>query len=215
MSLEELLPALNTSLLHEAFTHPSCGEEINNQRLEYLGDAVLGLVISHWLYQCEPPLSEGDMSWLRAALVREDTLGQVAQKLNLGSRIRLAPGMEKEGGREQESILADTLEALLGAVYLSQGFNRSQQVVLEWFAPWLEQVEKHGFSRDAKSRLQENLQARATKFEYVVKKEQGPDHAKQFWVELRIDGKPVAVGRGNSKKEAELHAASQAIENGI
>lgn len=214
MTLEKVLPSIDTSLLREAFTHPSCGEK-NNQRLEFLGDAVLDLVISQWLYQYEPPLSEGDMSWLRAALVREDTLVQVALKLDLGSRILLAPGMEREGGRLQNSILADTLEALLGALHLASGFSNTRRVVLDWFAPWLELVEKSGYERDAKSRLQELLQDKAVEFEYVLKKEQGPDHAKVFWVELRIDGKPAATGRGNSKKEAERHAASQALKNGI
>lgn len=215
MKLNQVLEIIDGDLAREAFTHPSCGEKINNQRLEFLGDAILGLIVSHWLFDRSPPLSEGDMSWLRAALVREETLAHIARQLELGGQLRLAKGAEKEGARNLSSALADSLEALIGALYLSAGMETTRQAVLSWMAPWLSLAESQGLDWDYKSRLQEKLQRGDVEFRYVLKRQQGPDHMKTFWVELQIGGKPVAVGRGSSKKEAEQDAARQALDNGI
>ena len=196
------------ALFKEAITHSSTGEEIHNERLEFLGDAVLDLVISEWLYTNENSFPEGRMSQIRAAVVREDTLAVVARKLNLGRLLRVGKGEEKTGGRTRASLLADTLEAILAAMFLSSGLEVTREFILEIFAEPLYKAASSKFINDYKSEFQEQMQAvGADSYEYRVIRDSGPDHNKTFWVELTAAGKVLATGSGKTKKQAEIGRA--------
>ncbi|MGI6364587.1 MAG: ribonuclease III [Bacillota bacterium] len=206
--LKDIAPAL----LREATTHSSTGEEIHNQRLEFLGDAVLSLIISDWLYSHPEGFSEGRMSQIRAAVVREESLATIARRLELGSILHLGKGEEKSGGRNRTSLLADALEAVIAAHYLSAGLDQTRAVVLELFEDELAKACSDDFIIDYKSELQETLQASGLdSIEYTVTKDAGPDHNKTFWVELSVGGKVLASGSGKTKKQAEQDAARKAL----
>ncbi len=215
MNLEEALATIGPQLARQALTHPSREAACHYQRLEFLGDAVLGAVISAWLYDNCPDHDEGRMSWLKAWLVREETLASIANDLDLDKHITLGTGAENAGDQKRPSILADVLEAVIGALFVSGGWNQAEAAVEQWFGPYLSRAKHNKVSRDSKSLLQERLQQQGKGFHYLLKDQQGPDHEKLFWVELWIEGKPVAVGQGKSKKEAEQKAAAQALKDGI
>ncbi len=204
------------NLLAEAFRHSSYVNEIgeldlqDNERLEFLGDAVLDLAISHILMEMYPEAREGDLSKFRASVVNEKTLYQFARVLELGDFIHLGKGEELTGGREKPSILANTVEALLGALYLDAGFVRTRDIIREWFMPVLERIDSEEEVDDFKSLLQEYTQANfKTRPEYFLVKERGPAHEKTFRVALRLNGDILAEAEGRSKKEAEQKAAKE------
>jgi ribonuclease-3 len=212
----------NPALLTEALTHKSHVNERkspvrqHNERLEFLGDAVLSLIISDHLATRFPQLSEGALSKLKARLVSEACLAKAARRLDLGARLRLGRGEELSKGREKASLLADALEALIAAVYVDGGLNASRAFTLEVLGDELREVEtehaKPG-GEDYKTRFQEYCQRRYDMLpRYVTVQETGPDHQKLFEVEVRIDGRTMGAGRGSSKKEAEQLAAQQALE---
>ncbi|MGQ9532633.1 MAG: ribonuclease III [Desulfotomaculales bacterium] len=212
-------PFHNRELLSHALTHGSFAAERhlspvqNNQRLEFLGDAVLELVISEHLFRQYPDREEGDLTRMRAAVVCEPSLVRAARALDLGSALRLGRGEERDGGRERPSILADAFEALLGAVYLDRGLDAARRVALTWLAPVLAEVAAGGAERDYKTRLQEALQARGLEpVEYAIVGEEGPDHAKTFTVATTWRGRRLTRGTGRSKKEAEQEAARALLE---
>jgi ribonuclease-3 len=205
-------------LCEAALTHKSWLNEFaragrtDNERLEFLGDAVLNLVVGDLLMRRYPERSEGDLSKNRAALVSETGLGQVAAALDLGQWIFLGRGEEQAGGRRRASILADTLEALLGAVYLDGGFGAAFGVVERVLAPGLADSER-GLRLDHKSRLQERSQALLQRTpQYAVVGQEGPDHDKTFVVSIVLNGTEYGRAAGKSKKEAEQSAAAQALE---
>lgn len=203
---------IDPALLREATTHSSTGEEVHNQRLEFLGDSVLSLIISDWLYANRRGFSEGRMSQVRAAVVREESLATIARQLDLGSILRLGRGEEKSGGRQRTSLLADALEAVIAAHYLSTSLEHTRAVVLDLFEEQLTQACSDNFISDYKSQLQETLQASGVDaIEYTVTKDAGPDHNKTFWVELSVGGKVLATGTGKTKKQAEQEAARKAL----
>ncbi len=207
-SLRDIKPPL----LRQALTHPSTEEESNNQRLEFLGDAVLSLVITDWLYGHEEGFAEGKMSQIRAAVVKEETLAAVARKLGLGEIVRLGKGEEKTGGRTRASLLADALEAVIAAYYLSAGWEQTRAAVLALFVPYLQKVCSASFIGDYKSQVQEKFQAAGLNdIKYTVIKDCGPDHDKTFWVQLSVGGKALATGTGKTKKQAEQDAARKAL----
>ena len=218
--LEEVMGYLfeNPSLLDQALTHKSYANEHgpearDNERLEYLGDAVLDLVVSRLLYDLSPPLSEGKMSKIRAFLVSEPSLERVARTLGLGPLIRLGRGEEQTGGREKASILSGAFEALVAAIYLDGGFDLAFQFVEALFRPILEQEGTGALERDYKTRLQEYCQARYGRTPvYRLVREWGPDHDKTFEVEIRLGNRTLGRGRGRNKKEAEQRAAQDALE---
>ncbi len=218
--LEEVMGYLfeNPSLLDQALTHKSYANEHgpearDNERLEYLGDAVLDLVVSRLLYDLIPPLSEGKMSKIRAFLVSEPSLERVARTLGLGPLIRLGRGEEQTGGREKASILSGAFEALVAAIYLDGGFDLAFQFVEALFRPILEQEGTGVLERDYKTRLQEYCQARYGRTPvYRLVREWGPDHDKTFEVEIRLGNRTLGRGRGRNKKEAEQRAAQDALE---
>lgn len=198
-------------LLQRALTHRSFAPE-HNERLEFLGDSVLGCVIAKYLYGGYPQLSEGDLSRLRSNLVREDTLAVLAQQLDLGSHLRLGEGERKSGGFRRPSILADALEALFGAVLLDGGFAAAEKAVLGLFVPYLERVDVQTLGKDAKTLLQEHLQGRRIPLpSYSVISTQGQAHEQSFQVECAIPSLKIATrGTGSSRRNAEQQAAQAA-----
>jgi ribonuclease-3 len=208
----------NPALCETALTHTSWVNEAgqpersDNERLEFLGDAVVDLVVSDVLMRRFPDRREGDLSRARAALVSESGLAQVALAIELGRYILLGKGEERTGGRSRPSILANTLEALVGAIYIDAGFDTVAAVATRLFEGRIEDVDSHA-RLDYKSRLQERAQALwQTAPVYEVVAEDGPDHDKRFEVALSLAGRPYGRAVGRSKKEAEQGAAAAALE---
>ena len=204
------------ALRHGSFVHErslSAGREQlrSNERLEFLGDAVLGFLIARRVYGRFPHAPEGELTRLRASLVREETLAIVARQLGLGELLLLGRGEQRSGGRENAGRLADALEAVLGAVYLSCGLDRAQEVLERLLLPMFEQSET--LSRDPKTELQQLFQSRRRVPQYAVLAINGPDHARSYDVEVRLNGTQLGRGAGKSKKEAEQAAARAALEN--
>ena len=199
----------DAELFVQAITHRSASGS-NNERLEFLGDAVLDFVISDALFQLRPEADEGDLSKLRASLVKDTSLAELAVELGLGEHLILGSGERKTGGHRRESILADALEAILGAVYLDSGFDAAKDLVDRIFEQRLNALPDAGDLRDPKTRLQEWLQARARPLPvYALEREVGADHAKTFYVrcELPDDGFSVEAS-GISRRKAEQAAAT-------
>jgi ribonuclease-3 len=202
-----------TALLTQALTHRSHGIP-NNERLEFLGDGVLNCVVAHLLYQQFPNLPEGDLSRMRAHLVREATLSEIAVSLSLGEYMRLGDGEMKSGGWRRPSMLADTLEALFGAIFLDGGFAAAQAVIEKLYAPLLEGLDPKSLGKDPKTFLQEYLQGRKLALpEYVLLATEGEAHCQSFRIECRIPALKVrAEGSGTSRRAAEQQAAQAAYE---
>ncbi|NLJ76691.1 MAG: ribonuclease III [Peptococcaceae bacterium] len=210
------------NLLHQALTHSSYTYESkqngfeNNQRLEFLGDAVLDLAVSDHLFRSYPHLDEGNLTKMRAALVCEPSLARVAKTLGVGLCLLMGKGEERTGGRERPSILADVFEALLGAVYLDQGLKVAGNLALRLLEPVIEDVLEGRLDRDYKTELQEIVQQRGSEqVQYKILREEGPDHEKVFTAGVLYKGKLVGTGRGRSKKDAEQQAAKFALVNKI
>jgi ribonuclease-3 len=204
-------------LLTRALTHKSYANEnkvpSHNERMEFLGDAVLNLIVSEYLMMTCPDSTEGDLSRLRAAVVSEPALAQIARDIGLGTYLLLGRGEEQTGGRNKASLLADCLEALIASIYLDAGNGAAQTFVMRFFDPMLKRTCTSGGTPDYKTELQELCQDRLKKLpEYRVSSETGPDHQKQFEVAVSINGQIGGRGRGKSKKEAEQHAAKEALE---
>jgi len=205
-------------LLEEALRHSSFVNEVpeaglrDNERLEFLGDAVLNLVVGHILMTRFTFLKEGDLSRMRANLVNEHQLAKLARSLDLGKAIQLGKGEAQSGGSEKNSILAGTLEALIAAVYVDGGFEAAFTIIHRVFMPFVQQLDGADGHTDFKSQLQELVQARpGTMPSYAVAREEGPDHDKTFWVQLRVMDIET-LGTGKSKKAAEQDAARKALE---
>ena len=200
------------SLLHQALTHRSHSIS-NNERVEYLGDSVLNCCIAVELYQRFADLKEGELSRVRANLVRQETLAELAQELELGTYLRLGEGEMKSGGCRRPSILADALEALVGAVFLDGGFAASQSVIRGLYAPLLEHLEPHTLDKDPKTLLQELLQARKIALpQYAVVGTKGAAHSQQFQVACEIPQLAISTtGFGTSRRIAEQEAAQLAL----
>ncbi|MDR2189150.1 MAG: ribonuclease III [Azonexus sp.] len=200
-------------LLRMALTHRSFGLP-NNERLEFLGDGILDCVIAAALYHRFPDLPEGDLSRLRANLVRQETLCQLAQGLALGAALALGEGELKSGGAERPSILADALEALLGAIYLDAGFDAAAAAVLRLYAPLLDALQPGKVRKDPKTGLQECLQGRKKPLpRYVLLETRGAAHEQSFVVACELDDPPLrTVGQGGSRRVAEQDAAAQALQ---
>jgi ribonuclease-3 len=201
------------ALTHKSFANEQLTKGEDNQRLEFLGDAVLGLVVAEELMDRLPGAPEGQLTPKRAAIVNEIRLAELAAKINLGTIIRLGRGEEKNNGRDRSSILADAVEAVIGAIYLDGGFSAAKQVVINWLGSALDNVAKDDFLGDPKTLLQEKFQSLNTEAPiYRVVNEEGPDHDKIFEVEISLGDTVLARGRGKSKKDAEKDAAKRALE---
>lgn len=207
------------ALLEEALVHSSYANEnpgaapVSNERLEFLGDAVLGLAVAEKLYHECPYSAEGELTVLRAALVRRDALAAVAKRLGLGEHMYLGKGEEAGGGRSKAVNLAGTMEAVIGAVFLDRGWRVTREIVLKFFKPELEESVSRGVAVDFKSRLQEIIQSeRQITPAYYIIDETGPDHSKVFTVEVRAGDTVLGKGTGKSKKAAETEAARLALQ---
>lgn len=203
---------LTLALTHRSYAYEN-GGLMPNERLEFLGDAVLGLVVTDHLYRAHPDLPEGQLAKLRASVVNMHALTAVAEGLGdggLGSYLLLGRGEELTGGRDKASILADTLEALLGAVYLQHGMDIARSVVHRLFEPLLEEAPRRGAGLDWKTSLQELTAAEDLGVPEYRVAEQGPDHSKQFTATATVAGQDRGTGRGRTKKEAEQNAAEAA-----
>lgn len=200
-------------LLRRALTHRSAGSR-NNERLEFLGDALVNLIVAEALFERFPRADEGELTRARAALVREGSLAEVARTLQLGDRLELGPGELKSGGFRRDSILADALEALIGAIYLDAGFESCRACVLPWFETQLTTLPSGGTAKDAKTRLQEWLQARQLPLpEYRLLAAEGDDHDKTFHVLCVLSSPALELsGQGSSRRQAEQAAAQLVIE---
>lgn len=200
-------------LLVQALTHRSAPGE-NNERLEFLGDALLGFVVAEALWQRFPDADEGRLSRLRASLVNKETLAALARGIDLGDYLRLGAGELRSGGHARDSILADALEATFAAVYLDKGFDPARDVILDLLSAPLERAVAVGTSKDPKTRLQELLQAdRRPLASYSVLDVTGSQHAQSFRVRCELaDGAEVAEGKGTSRRRAEQQAAERMLE---
>jgi ribonuclease-3 len=208
----------NQELLHQALRHPSYvyekddPEVSDNQRLEFLGDAVINLAISNLLMESFPEMKEGDLSKYRASLVSENGLSCIARELELGDYLLLGKGEERTNGRKKFSILSDALEALIGAIYLDGDFTSALRVIARLFSPLLNSISFGKPISDFKTDLQEYSQeALQSTPEYRHEKETGPDHNKTFYVAVYLKGNLRGKGEGKSKKEAEQNAAKEAL----
>ncbi|MCA9522557.1 MAG: ribonuclease III [Myxococcales bacterium] len=203
---------LVVALTHRSYVNECASTLSDNERFEFLGDAVLGLVISHELVRVYPNLPEGRLTKYKARIVNERSLARIASSLGIGAFLRLGRGEEQTGGRQKASILADAIEALIGAVFLDAGYDTLNRVVLEHFRGAIEHVPAGSGSLDFKSALQERVQALYRDVpDYQVIDQRGPDHDKRFEVTVSIAGTVVAHGVGRSKKAAEKHAAEVAL----
>ncbi|MDX2594998.1 MULTISPECIES: ribonuclease III [Streptomyces] len=205
---------VESALLVRALTHRSYAYENGglptNERLEFLGDSVLGLVVTDTLYRTHPDLPEGQLAKLRAAVVNSRALAEVGRGLDLGAFIRLGRGEEGTGGRDKASILADTLEAVIGAVYLDQGLDAASELVHRLFDPLIEKSSNLGAGLDWKTSLQELTAIEGLGVPEYLVTETGPDHEKIFTAAARVGGVSYGTGTGRSKKEAEQQAAESA-----
>lgn len=207
-------PFENPDLLKQALTHCSAGSN-NNERLEFLGDALLGCVIAAELYDRYPKATEGELSRMRASLVRRESLARLAQGLDFGRYLRLGAGERKSGGHHRNSILADALEAVFGAIYLDGGFEVFRKCLLRLFSERLEAVADPEALKDAKTRLQEYLQSRQMALpEYTVVDVSGDPHAQSFQVQCSLTDSdlPPAQGSAGSRRQAEQKAARRMLE---
>lgn len=212
------LECLDEDLLLQALTHSSYIYENrqngieNNQRLEFLGDAVLDLAVSDFLFSKFPDSDEGELTKLRAALVCEPSLARTAKNLKLGNCLRMGKGEERSGGRERPSILADAFEALLGAIYLDQGLMKASEMALRFLDPLIKDVLEGRLDSDYKTELQEIVQQLGSEqVQYTILREEGPDHHKIFTAGVLYKGELAGTGTGRSKKEAEQQAAKSAL----
>jgi len=205
---------IKEALTHKSFIHENPEEvPLFNERLEFLGDAVLSLTVSEYIFKRCVDFSEAQLSNIRAYAVKESTLARVAEGLNLGRYLRLGKGEELTGGRKKPSILADTFEALLGAIYIDGGLRNANEFVLKNLKSFLDETIKKDFIFDYKSKFQEVTQARFGVLpRYVVSKETGPEHDKTFEVKVYINNRIYGKGRGKSKKMAQQLAASAGLK---
>ena len=212
------VPFRDKGLLGLALVHPSYVNEHpdavagSNQRLEFLGDAVVDTVVAEEVYRRFPSAAEGQLTMLRAAVVRDESMGQMGRRLGLGELLLLGQGEEATGGRGRNSNLADAFEAVVGALFLDQGYEAAKDAVLRLLGDEISAFSEAGVSTDVKSQLQAMAQQQGKPAPtYRVVKETGPEHAKEFEVEVVLEGDVVGTGRGRRKAEAEREAAAQAV----
>jgi len=205
---------LRQALIHSSFLNENPGIGMgSNERLEFLGDAALGIVVAHQLYAAYPEVDEGRLTELRAHLVRRDTLARAAERLNLGDYLQLGRGEDAAGGRQRPTNLARAYEALVGAIFLDGGIVRARTFIKRSLGHDFAALRERGMPSDPKSRLQEVIQSRwQTTPSYKLLKTEGPDHARRFTVQVVVSGKPLGTGEGRSKQMAEKEAAQHALE---
>lgn len=204
---------LRTALVHRSYLNENRSFSLpHNERLEFLGDAVLELIVTDHLYNTyDNP--EGDLTSWRSALVRGDMLAVVAEELGVGDALMMSKGEEKSGGRNRSQLLANACEAIIGAVYLDQGYDTAKELVHRVIIPRLPEIIKEGSDRDPKSVLQEKAQEKFNQTpEYTVTSETGPDHDKRFTIDVKLGDNVVGTGKGTSKQQAQQEAAKAALK---
>lgn len=216
---EQQIPISDLELLSTALTHTSYanehrqGEAKDNERLEFLGDAILDLVVGEYLFRKYPAWAEGDLTRAKASAVCEKALADCAARIDIGRVLLLGKGEEHTGGRERPSILADAFEALVGALYLDTSYAQVQEFVLAHLDKYLIRIDTGAYTRDYKTELQEFLQqAGDVDLYYRLLREEGPDHDKTFYIQVEQSGEPLGRGVGKSKKEAAQAAAEMALQ---
>lgn len=206
----------NKELLKTALTHTSFANENNatsNEKLEFMGDSILEFISSKYMYTHFPNLNEGELSKLRATVVCEESLYQIAKKHNISKYIRVGYSETLCNGNEKPAILADSIEAIIAAIYFDGGLEKAEKFIIENLAQAMENASKNVGMKDYKTVLQEKVQEnKNSHIEYKIIGEKGPDHNKTFIAEVLLNGKILASGEGNSKKHAEMHAAQKALE---
>jgi len=204
---------IRTALTHPSFTfeNPSYMLE-HNQRLEFLGDAVLDFIVGEYLYLTYPQKPEGELTKMRAAVVNESTLARQAKEIELGQVLYLGKGEQHSGGRNRPSILGDALEAVIGAIYLQYGFEEVRKFILDMLVPEIKKLDEGNYG-DFKTMLQERAQKEDSDINYKILNETGPDHDKVFTAGVYIKGEVKGKGTGKTKKEAEQYAARVALQN--
>ena len=205
---------LETALTHRSYLNEHQGAKIeNNERLEYLGDAVLELIISDYIFRKYTDKAEGELTSIRSAVVRTESLAEQSRELGIGENLRMSKGEKDSGGKDKDYLLANAYEAVLGAIYMDRGMEECVNFVNRTLVPKIDHIVENHLFVDPKTQAQEIIQARyKTTPTYVIVKEEGPDHDKKFTVALRINNKEKAQGQGTSKQKAEESAALAAIE---
>ncbi|MFA6696929.1 MAG: ribonuclease III [Clostridiales bacterium] len=204
---------IKTAITHTSFANEARGRVDHNERLEFLGDSVLSLSVSEFIYKTYPKLPEGSMTKLRAGVVSEFTLAKIAKSMGLGKYLRLGKGEQINGGRHRDSILADAFEAIIAAIYLDGGLEPAKEFVIRQLADSIKSLSKSDGSWDSKTLLQELLQvSNKADIRYEIIAEDGPDHNKSFTAQISNNGKIIGTGQGKSKKEAEQMAAYNALK---
>lgn len=204
---------LNTALIHRSYINENRGKNLeNNERLEFLGDSVLELIISDYIYTKYPTKPEGELTAIRSAIVRTESLADESRKLDVGQYLLMSRGEEDSGGKSKEYLLANMYEALLGAIYLDQGFAECQKYVERTLLKKVDNIVSEGLFIDPKTKVQEILQSRfKITPSYEIISEEGPDHDKYFTMALKVGNKKISEGHGSSKQRAEEDAAQNAI----
>lgn len=207
------LPLLNLAFCHRSFANEKSKRYDSNERLEFLGDSVLGLVTASYLFNSLPEHSEGDLARIKSFVVSEPSLAEIAFSLGIDKLLLIGKGEECSGGRQKKALLADCVEAIIGACYLDSGFKTAQDFVLSIIVPQIDRVLENKHKKDYKTLLQETVQKKFKTYpRYNLVKKTGPDHDKTFWIEVEIKGKSFGPGEGKNKKSAEQEAARQAYE---
>lgn len=200
-------------LLERALTHKSCNKNYSNERLEFLGDAVMDLIVAEFLCDKFPKINEGELSKIRAAMVNEESFAKLANFINLGENLFLSESENNNGGRKKPSILSDGFEALIGAIYYESGMDKTRKIAIKILNKMYENTDLRTLSKDYKTQLQEITQAKFGEIpQYIVKSALGPDHNKIFTMALMLKNTEISQAQGKSKKEAEQNAAKIAIE---
>jgi ribonuclease-3 len=208
------LNILNLAFTHRSFANETTESVDNNERLEFLGDSVLGVVVADWLFRNLPAKHEGDFSKIKSVVVSEDSLAMVARKLGIDQYLLIGKGEEYSGGREKKALLADCLEALFAACYLDSGFEVARNFVMKYLEPQIQAVLKYDYHRDYKTSLQEYMQKRWRKCPtYTLVKKTGPEHDFTFFVEVKVNDLSFGPAQGRNKKEAEQNAAKLAYDS--
>ena len=204
---------LTNALTHSSFVNENSNAQFDNERLEFLGDAVLDFVVGAWAYRHYPKMKEGELTRLRSSLVRTETLAELARKLGIGQAMRLGRGEIISGGRERDVLLCATFEAVVGAIYLSAGLEKAQSFITPFLLPLATEILQKFKTIDPKSRLQEITQSLGFGIPtYITVDSAGPEHSKTFVIEVRIKGEVWGRGEGSSKHSAQLAAAREALE---
>lgn len=199
---------------HRSFANEHGGGVGNNERLEFFGDSVLGLIVAEHLYRTLPDRAEGDLAKIKSFVVSEATLSVIARNLRVDNFILIGRGEEFSGGRSKKAILADALEAIIGAYFIDSGLRDTRRFVLRYLVPEIAKVLENRHEKDYKTLLQEYVQQRYKSYpKYVVSKRTGPDHDRVFWMDVEVAGKSYGPGKGSNKKQAEQAAARVAYES--